>query len=386
MFFGVASYLFFYALIVCAFNFFKNFGVYYAKVSLILFSSFLIFAWSPPVLLICIFVTLYAYVVNLAVNRLNIIKYYKLLIFLPLIMSKFSFFENVVDSFLLSMGGAPRNPAVILISSLGLGFYSLKLYITAIKNEKLSLIDWILTSVYLPAFQMGPIYSGKLLADQIGKVQINFVLVLEGLYRLIVGLIFIFVCTHYTNILYSFLTSEKSILVSVGNLNDKTIIEIIFVSYFNFAILFFNFSGFSHLAIGLSLFIGVKLPENFNKPYIALNISDFWKRWHMSLGQVISKHIFNPLVRNFGRPVISIIITFLIIGVWHEMNLGYLVWGLAHGAFMGIFIVYGSNKYTSYLKNKSIYYKYSLNFLGWFTTMTFVSGVSLFANNYLLFI
>jgi alginate O-acetyltransferase complex protein AlgI len=103
--------------------------------------------------------------------------------------------------------------------------------------------------------------------------------------------------------------------------------------------LFFDFSGYSTMAIGLALMIGFKFPENFNDPYISVSITDFWKRWHMSLSQWLREYLYVPLGGNrkgVGRTYINLFLTMLLGGLWHGANWTFVVWGAWHGLILAI--------------------------------------------------
>jgi alginate O-acetyltransferase complex protein AlgI len=101
--------------------------------------------------------------------------------------------------------------------------------------------------------------------------------------------------------------------------------------------LYFDFSGYSDMAIGLGLMLGFKLPENFDRPYSAVSITDFWRRWHMSLSRWFRDYVYIPLGGNRHgafKTYRNLIIIFVATGFWHGANWTFLVWGLFHGALM----------------------------------------------------
>jgi len=101
--------------------------------------------------------------------------------------------------------------------------------------------------------------------------------------------------------------------------------------------LYFDFSGYSDMAIGLSLMFGVKLPLNFNSPYKSQNIADFWRRWHMTLSRFLRDYVYIPLGGNrCGRPrhLLNLFLTMLIGGVWHGAGWTFVVWGALHGTYL----------------------------------------------------
>lgn len=110
--------------------------------------------------------------------------------------------------------------------------------------------------------------------------------------------------------------------------------------------IYFDFSGYTDIAIGLGLILGIKLPENFNKPYLAENITIFWNKWHITLTQWFRAYFFNPftrLLKTKGKRIPSWIILFitqittmLLVGLWHGVRLNFIIWGLWNG--IGLFI------------------------------------------------
>src|SRR6267378_7289950 len=103
--------------------------------------------------------------------------------------------------------------------------------------------------------------------------------------------------------------------------------------------LYFDFSGYSDMAVGLALFFGVRLPQNFNSPYKALDPSDFWRRWHISLSTILRDYLYIPLGGGRGGKWLTcrnLLITMLIGGLWHGANWTFVVWGAYHGLLLAV--------------------------------------------------
>ncbi len=101
--------------------------------------------------------------------------------------------------------------------------------------------------------------------------------------------------------------------------------------------LYFDFSGYSDMAVGLSLMFGVRLPINFHSPYKALNIIDFWRRWHITLSRFLRDYLYVPLGGNRkgpGRRYINLLLTMLLGGLWHGAGWTFVLWGLLHGFYL----------------------------------------------------
>lgn len=138
--------------------------------------------------------------------------------------------------------------------------------------------------------------------------------------------------------------------------------------------LYLDFSAYSDIAFGIGQLLGIPTPENFNKPYLARNVIDFWERWHISLSQFIRRNIFIPLQlslsrRNAGtRPLltasIAFVVAFLICGLWHGISINFLLWGLVHAIGLIVANLYKvilqrklkTHGVKKYLKSKPILY------------------------------
>ncbi len=107
--------------------------------------------------------------------------------------------------------------------------------------------------------------------------------------------------------------------------------------------LYFDFSGYSDMAIGLGLLFGLRFPINFNSPYKAVNISDFWRRWHISLSSWLKDYLYVPLGgsrRGEIRTYANLIVTMLLGGLWHGANWTFVVWGAYHGILLALYKIF----------------------------------------------
>jgi alginate O-acetyltransferase complex protein AlgI len=108
--------------------------------------------------------------------------------------------------------------------------------------------------------------------------------------------------------------------------------------------LFFDFSGYSDMAIGLGRMLGFRLPENFARPYSSVTVTEFWRRWHMSLSRWFRDYVYIPLGGNrFGvaRTYRNLVVVFVLVGFWHGANWTFLIWGLYHGLLLVIERAFG---------------------------------------------
>lgn len=101
--------------------------------------------------------------------------------------------------------------------------------------------------------------------------------------------------------------------------------------------IYFDFSAYSDMAIGLGMLFGFKFPENFNRPYSAVSITDFWRRWHITLGRWFRDYLYLPLGGNqkgTGRTCLNLTVVFILCGLWHGANWTFVLWGIYHGALL----------------------------------------------------
>jgi alginate O-acetyltransferase complex protein AlgI len=148
--------------------------------------------------------------------------------------------------------------------------------------------------------------------------------------------------------------------------------------------IYFDFSGYTDIAIGLGRLLGIQLPENFASPYLKPNLTQFWNSWHMTLTQWFRSYFFNPLTRAMRSsnqsmsPYLMILVaqisTMVLIGLWHGVTVGFVLWGLWHGA--GLFI---QNRWSDYMKDhtpvwgRTLTGERILRYAGIFLTFNFVS-------------
>jgi alginate O-acetyltransferase complex protein AlgI len=135
--------------------------------------------------------------------------------------------------------------------------------------------------------------------------------------------------------------------------------------------LYFQFSGYSDIAIGFSLAMGFRIIENFNHPYLAPNISCFWQRWHISLSQWCRDYVFMTVIAVTRRPILAVLSSMLAIGLWHELSLRYAAWALYHGLGIAVWHQFQHFKRKIQLPHL-VWLKKSLIFFSIAFTMNFV--------------
>lgn len=233
--------------------------------------------------------------------------------------------------------------ALDIIIPVGISFYTFKslnyifdIYLEKIEPEN-NFIDFALFVSFFPNLLAGPIDRAEKFLPQVKKdVFVSREDVGKGIFLICSGLIKKVVIADYISLNF------------VDRVMDEPLrftgVENLFAVYGYTLQIYCDFSGYSDIAIGLALLLGFKLMDNFNNPYKAASVAEFWRRWHISLSTWLLDYIFKPLqfsLRNLGVAgnAFAIIITFVLCGVWHGANWTFIVWGTIHGILMGFSLV-----------------------------------------------
>jgi alginate O-acetyltransferase complex protein AlgI len=190
--------------------------------------------------------------------------------------------------------------------------------------------DYALYVTFFPQLIAGPIVlHGEMLPQfaDTSKKQINYENLSKGIMAFSFGLA--------KKVLLAD-TFGKAVNWGYGNVELLDSTNALLVSLFYTFQIYFDFSGYSDMAIGLGLMFNISLPKNFNSPYRALTITDFWKRWHMTLTRFFTRYVYFPLGGNRCgniRTYFNIFFVFLVSGLWHGANWTFVLWGAIHGIF-----------------------------------------------------
>lgn len=176
-------------------------------------------------------------------------------------------------------------------------------------------------------------------------------LLTTGVYKLVLGIFYKVACS---GIFYNILTTKIA-----GHYSAPYMLA---YAYVYGVYMFFDFAGYSAMAIGTSYILGIKMPENFNKPFLAVDIKDFWNRWHITLSSWFRDFIFTRFMVDSARKkrfknrltgaAVGLIINMGVMGVWHGLEAHYIVYGLYHGCVMALVEVY-QKKSKFYKKHKN---------------------------------
>ena len=188
--------------------------------------------------------------------------------------------------------------------------------------------EFFLYMLYFPKVLSGPIVRPEELLAQFRqpeRASVNWAHICEGLYSFSIGLAKKVLIADFLGILVDACYAKPAACSGVEAL----------AAIFGFSLqLYFDFSGYSDMAVGVARMMNIDLPQNFNSPYKALDITDFWRRWHITLTGFLTRYLYYPLGGNRkgkARQYLNILIVFAVSGIWHGVGLTFLVWGLLHG-------------------------------------------------------
>lgn len=252
----------------------------------------------------------------------------------------FKYFNFFIDNFngVSSVFGAPPVFWEKIILPIGISFYtfeSLTYIIDVYRKEHKpldSFWDYQLYILLFPKLIAGPIVRYSQISEQISNRFTSDTIQnrLAGLMRFIIGL--------SKKVLIANVLGETADGIYETLSPEQQTPSLLWIASFAYTFqIYFDFSGYTDMALGLCLMLGFRIPENFNFPYISGSITEFWRRWHISLGSWMKNYIYIPLGGNkisVSRGYINLSIVFLISGFWHGASWNFIIWGLFHGVFM----------------------------------------------------
>lgn len=305
--------------------------------SILLIASIIFYAWGEPKYLAIMLLTILTnYLGALAISKYNNFK--KPILFSTIAVNLgfliyYKYFNFLIDNCnnLFHSNFEPLN----IIMPIGISFYTfqaLSYVVDVYRNECKVQKDIYKLALYIclfPQLIAGPIVKYHDIAEQIDSREVNFEKVNLGIKRFIIGL-------------------AKKILIAntLGAVADKIFALqpdtfsplIAWIGAFAYSFqLYFDFSGYSDMALGLGLVFGFKFMENFNYPYISKSITEFWRRWHISLSTWFKEYVYIPLGGNRNgkiKTLRNLGIVFLLTGIWHGAAWNFVTWGIWHGFFI----------------------------------------------------
>ena len=237
--------------------------------------------------------------------------------------------------------------------------YFFEVYNNKVDSEK-NLVNFAFYLLLFPKIPVGPITRYSQLRDQIQNIHIEPQDVAEGLRRFIIG---------FAKKALIADTLEK-VVTPIFNLSSPAISpSIAWLVIISYSLqLYFDFSGYTDMAIGLGRMMGFRFMENFNFPYMSKNIGEFWRRWHISLSSWFRDLVFYPLERRrlkwIGQPV-NILIVFILTGLWHGMTRNFVIWGMIHGLALVFESTFLGRKFRTFWAPLQHIYALGVILAGW---------------------
>ena len=213
-------------------------------------------------------------------------------------------------------------------------------------------LNYCLFVTFFPQLLAGPIvHHSEMMPQFLGKYKlINYDLISKGIFIFCIGLFKKIVVADFFGTWADIGFADVSVLTTTQA----------WITSFSYTFqIYFDFSGYTDMAIGIALIFGIQLPENFNSPYKAKNIIDFWRRWHITLSRFLRDYLYIPLGGNrkgLFLKGINIMVTMVLGGLWHGASYTFIIWGFLHGTYLLInhLWVYISNLNLAFVsKNNS---------------------------------
>jgi alginate O-acetyltransferase complex protein AlgI len=248
-----------------------------------------------------------------------------------------AFFTSQLDDALSSIGLGSSAPLIQIVLPIGISFFTFQAisYVVDVyrgETKARSLGDVAILQAFFPHLIAGPIVRANELLPQLRTPRDpRQVLYGPALFLIVGGFIKKTVVADEL---------ARNIVDPVFN-DPKTHsgLEVLMAIYGFATQIYCDFSGYTDMAIGLALLIGFQLPQNFNRPYLALSLQDFWRRWHMTLSRWLRDYLYIPLGGNRGgrrKTYRNLMITMLLGGLWHGAAWTFVIWGGIHGGAMSV--------------------------------------------------
>lgn len=222
--------------------------------------------------------------------------------------------------------------------------------------------------LFFPSFSSGPIDRSRRFENDLRekRTQEEYIdLLQKGVCKIILGVVYKFVLSDIAFDYLQQITGRYDVQY------------VILYAYIYGIYMFFDFAGYSLMAVGTSYIFGIKTPDNFNKPYISIDINDFWNRWHISLSHWFRDFIFSRFMlwaikekkfkKRINAAFAGFMVNMLIMGVWHGLSVDYVLYGAYHGLLLGFTERFQKTKW--YKKRKD---KRSFKLCSWFMTLNLV--------------
>ena len=298
--------------------------------------SLIFYAWGEPVYVFLLILSSYlGYYLTLKIAKEKDKKKYLIIAIIIniLVLGFFKYADFLIQiiNYLFRVNISSLNlslPIGISFFTFQIMSYIIDVYRDEVKAEK-NFFDFLTYVSMFPQLIAGPIVRYETITSELHNRKVTFNSFSNGLIRFMRGLFKKVLLANNIGLLFTTITSLDPELMSTG-------LAILGVISFTLQI-YFDFSGYSDMAIGMGKMLGFTYLENFNYPYIATSITDFWHRWHISLSTWFKDYLYIPLGGNrcgVLKNIRNILIVWMLTGLWHGASLNFVLWGLYYGIFL----------------------------------------------------
>ena len=306
----------------------------YRNIVLLIF-SLIFYAFGEPIYILLMLLSI---IVNYFIAILIDKKKRKLYLIIAVIFNigllvffKYTDFIIDINNFLFNKSFVHKN----ILLPIGISFYTFQIlsYVIDVYRGKVKVQKNILfLGCYITAFPQliaGPIVKYETIESELVNRKTSMDLTYDGIRRFIIGLIKKVLIANNVGYITMHITSTSP---SVYGFMGALISMICYTLQ-----IYYDFSGYSDMAIGIGKILGFHFPENFNYPYIASSVTDFWRRWHMTLSSWFKEYVYIPLGGNrvkWIRHIFNILIVWMLTGLWHGASINFVLWGLYYAVFL----------------------------------------------------
>ncbi len=300
---------------------------------LLLLGSLIFYAWGEPIyVVLMLFSTVSDYLHGRAMEKVRSKGVKKLLVTSSIIINLgvlgfFKYADFLIGT--VNQIAGTRIPLLNLPLPIGISFYtfqtmsySIDVYRGNAKVQK-NLLDFAVFVTMFPQLIAGPIVKYVDVEKKLHGRKVDILQIHQGMRRFVFGLAKKVLLANNLGLIWTEISGRD-----LGSLSAMS--AWIGILAYSFQI-YFDFSGYSDMAIGLGACFGFHFPENFNYPYISRSITEFWRRWHMTLSSWFREYVYIPLGGNrkgLGRQLINILIVWALTGIWHGAGWNFLLWGM----------------------------------------------------------
>ena len=336
----------------------------------VLIGSLIFYAWGEPVyVLLMLFSTVTDYFHGRMIERFRGTGKAKIFLMSSVIVNLavlcfFKYADFLVQTVNSLLG--TQIPLLGLGLPIGISFYTFQTMsytIDVYRGEarvQRNLLDFGVFVAMFPQLIAGPIVKYRDVEERLKNRRADICTVSRGMKRFCVGLAKKVLVANVTGELWTAVSG-----MNPGGLSAMMAWLGIFAYAFQ---IYFDFSGYSDMAIGLGQMLGFRFPENFNYPYISASVTEFWRRWHISLGSWFREYVYIPLGGNrkgLPRQLVNILIVWTLTGIWHGAGWNFLLWGLWFGVFLSLEKLFFGRVLAALPRAVGILYNSFLVLMGW---------------------